>query len=113
MARTARLQPSLSTKSGGDMKIVITGAASGIGRAVAEQLAAGRLIQGGHQMLLVDRDAANLETTARKFGTAACPLVADVTEETIGEKIVSAALDHMGGIDAVASNAGIILGGPL
>jgi glucose 1-dehydrogenase len=31
----------------------------------------------------------------------------------VGDRIVEAALDHMGGIDAVVSNAGIILGGSL
>src|SRR5688572_30711026 len=95
------------------MRVVITGAASGIGRAVAEQLAAGRLIPGDHQMLLVDRDAANLEAATAPFGAAARTLVADVTRDDIGDRIVAAAADHMGGIDGVASNAGIISGGTL
>jgi glucose 1-dehydrogenase len=95
------------------MRAVITGAASGIGRAVAEALAAGRLIPGEHRMLLVDRDAANLQQAAVPFGTSAAILVADVTKDDIGEVIARAATDHMGGIDAVASNAGIIVAGSL
>ncbi len=95
------------------MRAVITGAASGIGRAVAEALAAGRLIPGEHRMLLVDRDAANLQQAASPFGPSAAILVADVTKDDIGDVIVRAATDHMGGIDAVASNAGIIVAGPL
>ncbi len=95
------------------MRIIITGAASGIGRAVAEQLVAGRLIAGDHRLLLVDRDAAALETAAAAFGSAAATMVADVIQSDSGDRIAAAALDHMGGIDAVASNAGIIHAGSL
>ncbi len=95
------------------MRIVITGAASGIGRAVAEQLTAGRLIAGDHRMLLVDRDAANLAVVAEPFGASARTLVADLTDDDVGERIAGAARDHLGGLDAVASNAGIILPGSL
>ncbi|OYY72843.1 SDR family NAD(P)-dependent oxidoreductase [Sphingomonas sp. 28-63-12] len=95
------------------MRIVVTGAASGIGRAVAEQLFAGRLIAGDHRVLLVDRDAAGLDAVARALGPHAAVLVADVLADTIGDQIVDAARVHMGGIDGVASNAGIIGSGSL
>jgi glucose 1-dehydrogenase len=95
------------------MKIVITGAASGIGRAVAEQLVAGKLNAGPHQLLLVDRDAAGLIDVVAAIGPNARALVADVTSPTIGDEIVAAAHAHMGGISGVASNAGIIGGGSL
>ena len=58
------------------MRAVITGAASGIGRAVAERLMAGDLVAGDHRMLLVDRDADNLRAAAAPFGGAAATLVA-------------------------------------
>ena len=95
------------------MRAVITGAASGIGRAVAEQLVAGGLIPGSHHLLLVDRDAGALAAAAAPFGAAARTLVVDVTDDDAGDRIVAAALDHMGGIDALASNAGMIHGGSL
>ena len=95
------------------MRVIITGAASGIGLAVAEQLTAGRLIEGAHKkMLLVDRDADRLAKAAERFQGAGT-LVADVSVPNVGERIVAAAIAHMGGIDGVASNAGIILGGGL
>jgi glucose 1-dehydrogenase len=95
------------------MRVVITGAASGIGRALAEQLAAGRLIAGDHQMLLVDRDADRLAEVAAGIGPAAATLTADVSTDDVGERIAAEAVERMGGIDGVASNAGIILGGGL
>jgi glucose 1-dehydrogenase len=95
------------------LRAIVTGAASGIGRAVVEQLVAGRLIAGPHRILLVDRDADNLRAVAEKLGAGAATLVADVTADDIGDRIVGAALDHMGGIDGVVSNAGIIIGGGL
>ena len=92
------------------MRIIITGAASGIGRAVAEMLAA----EGGaHQMLLTDRDGDGLAQVAGAIGPAAATCVADLSAADCGDVIVAAALAHMGGVDGVVSNAGIIAGAPL
>ena len=95
------------------MRIIITGAASGIGRACAELLAAGKAIEGMHQMLLVDRDAPNLEAVTGAIGPRAAGAVVDLSEPDCGDRIVTAALAHMGGIDVVVSNAGIIAAGSL
>lgn len=92
------------------MRVVITGAASGIGRAVAELLSAAK---SGHRLLLTDRDAAGLRGVAQAIGPAAAECVADLASPDCGERIVAAALAHMGGIDAVVSNAGIIAAGAL
>jgi NAD(P)-dependent dehydrogenase (short-subunit alcohol dehydrogenase family) len=94
------------------MKIVITGAASGIGKACAELVAKGT-ISGMHQLLLADRDAANLEAVASGIGPSAGQVVVDLFEPDCGERIVAAGIAHMGGIDAVVSNAGIIMTGAL
>ncbi|GLK45472.1 MULTISPECIES: SDR family NAD(P)-dependent oxidoreductase [Novosphingobium] len=95
------------------MRVIITGAASGIGRACAELLAAGVVVPGEHQVLLADRDAGNLGTVVEAIGPAAAGCVVDLAEPDCGNRIVAAALAHMGGIDAVVSNAGIIMGGAL
>lgn len=92
------------------MRVIITGAASGIGRAVAELLAA----DGGvHKVLLTDRDGDGLAAVAGGIGAAAATCVADISSPDCGDAIVAAAIAHMGGIDAVVSNAGIIAGEPL
>lgn len=95
------------------MRVVITGAASGIGRAVAERLAAGQVIAEPHQMLLTDRDADGLQIVADGIGPAASNCVADLAAPDCGDVIIAAALSHMGGVDAVVSNAGIIAAGAL
>lgn len=95
------------------MHIVITGAASGIGQAVAERLLSGEIIAGDHKLLLVDRDAGVLADVAASLGSIAATYATDVTLDDSAENIVAAALEHMGGIDGVVSNAGAIAGGSL
>ncbi|MFV3127133.1 SDR family NAD(P)-dependent oxidoreductase [Niveispirillum sp. KHB5.9] len=95
------------------MRTIITGAASGIGQAVARRLIDGDLIRGDQRMLLVDRDADGLARVADAIGPAASILVADVTAEADSAIIVAKALDHMGGIDGLVSNAGAIAAGTL
>jgi NADP-dependent 3-hydroxy acid dehydrogenase YdfG len=46
------------------MRVIITGAASGIGQSAAELLAQGAIVAGDHKLLLVDRDATRLNETA-------------------------------------------------
>ena len=55
--------------------VVITGGASGIGRATAIEF-----VKAGAHAVLVDRDSAKAETTARELG-AATPVVADVSKD--------------------------------
>jgi NAD(P)-dependent dehydrogenase (short-subunit alcohol dehydrogenase family) len=92
------------------LRVLITGAASGIGQAVAELLAAE---DAGHQLLLTDRDEERLTNVSGAIGPAASAYVADLASSDCGRKIVTAALEHMGGLDAVVSNAGVIAGAPL
>lgn len=92
------------------MRTIITGAASGIGLAVAEALAA-RSGAERPAMLLVDRDEARLGELAGRLGAAA--FAADVADPGCGEAIARAALAELGGIDALVSNAGIIHQAPL
>lgn len=90
------------------MRVIVTGAASGIGRAVAELAAGGGALPGPHRLLLTDRDAEGLAAVALATGPDAGICVADLAAANCGEAVVAAALAHMGGIDAVVSNAGII-----
>ena len=95
------------------MRVIVTGAASGIGRAVAQLLGAGSVLTGPHQLLLTDRDADGLKAVADAIGPTAAICVADMSAPDCGDTVVAAALAHMGGIDALVSNAGIIASAPL
>jgi len=81
-------------------RVVVTGAARGIGRALA-----GRLAAGGCRVVVNDRDQAELAQVARHLGAFGVP--ADVGTEAGVTALVEAARDHLGGIDVWFGNAGV------
>lgn len=83
---------------------VVTGAASGIGRATTE-----RLVAEGATVVAVDRDADGLAMTAK----AAAPgvvttLTGDVADPDCARRAVAIATGEHGRLDAVVNNAGIL-----
>jgi NAD(P)-dependent dehydrogenase (short-subunit alcohol dehydrogenase family) len=80
----------------------VTGAGRGIGLAISQ-----RLLTDGARVVMVDRDAAAVEGAAKRLGTDARALVADVTRTTDVERAVQAAHDWQGRLDIVVNNAGI------
>ena len=85
--------------------VVITGAGSGVGRAVAVALA-----EAGGASVLVGRTRESLDETAklvRDAGGEALALPADVTDESDVEDLFAHAAAERGGIDAVILSAGI------
>jgi NAD(P)-dependent dehydrogenase (short-subunit alcohol dehydrogenase family) len=96
------------------VKVVITGGASGIGLAVAQQLAA-EPWNGPAQLLLVGRNADALEAAAAGLRDRADVLVevADLADPDAPSRIVSRAQVEFGGLDGIVSNAGTLKVGPL
>ncbi len=86
--------------------VLITGASSGIGAALAEVLA-----RKGAQLVLGARNSAKLQAVADALpngGAARCICVAtDVSREADCRALVQAGLDRFGSLDAVINNAGI------
>ncbi|MEU4431668.1 bifunctional aldolase/short-chain dehydrogenase [Nocardia rhamnosiphila] len=85
---------------------LVTGAASGIGKAIAQRLAAE-----GACVVIADRDAAKAVEVAAEIGSAdvAVGIGADVTDEAEVRAAVDAAVLAFGGLDLVVNNAGLSL----
>lgn len=79
---------------------IITGAASGIGRACAQ-----RFLAEGAAVLAVDCDREALEAAAAQV-TGLEPLALDVTAEGAPEAMVGAAVDRFGALHVLVANAG-------
>jgi NAD(P)-dependent dehydrogenase (short-subunit alcohol dehydrogenase family) len=90
----------------GDRGVIVTGAARGIGRAVARHLA-----QQGWRVALADSDAEAVAAAAAEAGGVA--IACDVGSETDVERLVAVARARLGRIDAIVSNAGLGSFGPL
>jgi NAD(P)-dependent dehydrogenase (short-subunit alcohol dehydrogenase family) len=84
---------------------IVTGAASGLGRAMAMGL-----VGSGMNVVAVDREPKGLATLA-PIGIgqpgAVLPFTADLAQGDAFEKIAAAALDRFGRIDVLVNNAGI------
>ncbi len=85
---------------------IVTGAARGIGAAIARRLAAR-----GWRVALADIDGEAADATAAEIGGAA--IQCDVGSESEVERLVAVARARLGRIDAVVANAGIGAFGPL
>jgi NAD(P)-dependent dehydrogenase (short-subunit alcohol dehydrogenase family) len=84
---------------------LVTGAAQGIGRAIADTLAA----SGAAGLLLTDRNAAAGEAAAVALATAgiaAAFVAADLADPDAPGRLVAAALDRFGRLDLLANAAG-------
>ncbi|MBL8737717.1 MAG: SDR family oxidoreductase [Planctomycetes bacterium] len=83
---------------------LVTGSSRGIGRAIAEALA-----RAGHRLVLTARDEAGLRATAaavQELGAEVLTVVADLRQPDAPTRVVAAAEQRFGGVDAVISNAG-------
>jgi NAD(P)-dependent dehydrogenase (short-subunit alcohol dehydrogenase family) len=87
-----------------DKAAIVTGAASGIGRATAQ-----RLFSEGARVALVDRNAEELAKLAAGFSDPSriWHRALDISDEAEVEQCVSDVLGRFGRIDALCNNAGI------
>jgi NAD(P)-dependent dehydrogenase (short-subunit alcohol dehydrogenase family) len=89
-------------------RVLITGAARGIGAETARQV-----VRAGGRVGLVGLEPEELERVAAELGPSAVWAEADVTDWDELEAGVAKVVDELGGLDAVVANAGIGAGGPI
>lgn len=90
-------------------RVLVTGAATGIGRATAEYL-----VSQGARVFGAGLDAADGEALAAAHAAQGRPLLfrkADLTQEADVQAAVKAAVDAFGGLDAVVNCAGVYMTG--
>jgi NAD(P)-dependent dehydrogenase (short-subunit alcohol dehydrogenase family) len=83
-------------------RVLVTGATSGLGRAMARALALA-----GADVAVTSRDAARASETARELGERVIGLELDVRDEASVHAAVDAARERLGAIDMLVNNAGI------
>jgi NAD(P)-dependent dehydrogenase (short-subunit alcohol dehydrogenase family) len=89
-----------------DRVVVITGGASGIGRALGERFAAE-----GARVVLADIERDQLERTASELGKNAAgevaPIAVDVTDPASVEALAAAVFERFGAVHVLINNAGV------
>ena len=81
---------------------LVTGAARGIGLSIASRLAAD-----GARVALLDLDGVAAEAAAKKVGSGAIALTADVTKAADVDAAIRRVVDSWGRLDILVNNAGI------
>jgi meso-butanediol dehydrogenase / (S,S)-butanediol dehydrogenase / diacetyl reductase len=90
----------------GGKRAIVTGAGSGIGRAIALRLAGE-----GANVLVSDVDGVAARAVAREIGGEALVRKTDVTDSEEVEALVGTAVDEWDGLDVMVNNAGIGVAG--
>jgi rhamnulose-1-phosphate aldolase len=106
----AKLQRMPKPRSHAGRIALVTGAASGIGKAIATRLAAD-----GACVVIADLDQGKAEEAAAELGTSdvAVGIKADVTDAAQVQAAIDTAVLAFGGLDLVINNAGLSISKPL
>lgn len=90
--------------SGGGKRVLVTGSASGLGRAIAR-----RYRDAGARVLITDVDVEGGTSTAAELGAEFLRL--DVTDDDSFARALAWCREHWGGLDVLVNNAGVAAAG--
>ncbi|MFJ8865001.1 SDR family NAD(P)-dependent oxidoreductase [Streptomyces sp. NPDC102473] len=94
------------TTSGPGRSVIVTGAGSGIGRAVALRFAAE-----GARVVIADVDPASAGKVAgevARAGGTAVTVIGDLRDQAVVDRVAATAAEEFGGIDVLVNNAGVM-----
>ena len=89
-----------------DRVVVVTGGASGIGRALARRFAQ----EGARGVAVADLNGPGAEAVAGELGGTAFGMACDVTDEAQVVELIERARSELGPIDLFCANAGVAIG---
>ncbi|SDW91523.1 NAD(P)-dependent dehydrogenase, short-chain alcohol dehydrogenase family [Arthrobacter sp. cf158] len=84
-----------------DQTVIVTGAGSGIGRAAALRFA-----ELGANVAVADNNESAAAAVAEEAGHSAIPVVVDVSDSGMVQKMVTVVVDTFGNLDVLCNNAG-------
>ena len=87
---------------------IVTGAAQGFGKGIAEELYAE-----GATIIIADMNQALAETVAQEMGERACAIAVNVSDEESVANMVAQTVEKFGGLDIMVANAGVVRSGPI
>ena len=87
---------------------IVTGAAQGFGKGIAEELYAE-----GATIIVADMNMALAEQVAASMGSRACAISVNVSDEESVAALVAQTVEKFGGLDIMVANAGVLRSGPL
>ena len=100
-------RPATAGRLGGKIAIV-TGAAQGFGKGIAEEM-----YREGCAVAIADMNLPGAQAVADALGEYACAIEVNVTDEDSVARMVQATVERFGGLDILVSNAGVARAGSL
>ena len=87
---------------------IVTGAAQGFGKGIAEELYAE-----GATIIIADMNLPLAESVAKEMGERACAIAVNVSDEESVANMVAQTVEKFGGLDIMVANAGVVRSGPV
>ena len=87
---------------------IVTGAAQGFGKGIAEEL-----YKEGATIVIADMNQSLAEEVAKELGSRAVAIPVNVSDEESVATLVAQTVEKFGGLDMMVANAGVVRSGPI